>query len=593
MHLDKKDKIIIVLSFSLILPTYTGVICIFISDDLACPLCLFPDIQTLTIGMENSLPRNEPTDCWDRTSRNVIEQVVETLFIYDKRVYKINGTMPRINWLASDYQLDMTNTILTVNLREGVYFHDGTLMDANAVAWSFNRMLYLMNHTGELPSSYRASYVHSLYEFPEGMPIFQSIEAIDTYEVKFTLNAPYSPILDLLCYISSGILSPDSTPATRRVSLMEKIIGTGPYRYDKYIADSVSVGIMRFSKSRNYWATHWTTSFEEEVMFDKMVFIIDNPTRINYGMLMGEIDILFDPINELLPMYKEIPTINVYESSNPSLSYQYLSFNTNQINVTWRKAMSYAINYSYIIEMMMDGRAYRSYGPISSAFGESYNTDLPNIAANYNLKVARQTILDALSGDPRLDPRLQANDTLDDPTWLNADLATFNYSYILDDSFMSSLYPLLRDWFDDIGITVLNGSSSWWYFAIRVSDYIPGGYDQLQLYTIIWDPEYLDPYNMLEPLFSNVSASNGCQINDPLIMTWLYNALSEMNNTIRNEIYHNIQSRVAGILYPHAFLYHPSITVIHSADIYDIAYNSMDIFWALPVKKNLIWLNSF
>lgn len=588
MHLEKENKIIITLSICLIFTSMTSLVLVFYSG-IDHPIHLIPPPgKTLTLGMETSLNVIDPTDCWDPTSRNIIEQVVETLFTYDKRVYIINGTMPRINWLASDYQWDYTNTILTVDLRQGVYFHDGTLMDADAVAWSFNRMLYLMNHTGELPSDYRASRVHSLYEFPDGMPIFQSIEATDAYEVKFTLNARYAPILDAMCYISCGILSPDSTPAERRLSLQDTIIGTGPYGYDKYIADTE----VRFSKIYGYWATD-NYNFEEEVMFDRMVYIIDESTIINYGMLIGDIDIVFEPIPDLIPIYKVIPTINVYESSKPSLNYQYLSFNTKQINVTWRKAMSYAINYSYIIEKMMDGRAYRSYGPISSCFGAGYNPDIPNIAARYNLTIARQTILDGLSGDVRLDPRLQANETIDDPLWLNSDLAIFNYSYNLDDSFRSDLYPLLLDWFDDIGITILNGSSNWWYFYPRAYGYLLGGYDQLQLYIRKWEPEYLDPINMLEPLYSNVSLSNGCQINDHMIMIGLQNALDETNVTARNIIYHDIQSRVAGVLYPHAFLYHPSITVVHAANLYDVAYNAMDIFWALPVKKNLTWLPSF
>ena len=65
-------------------------------------------------------------------------------------------------------------------------------------------------------------------------------------------------------------------------------------------------------------------------------------------------------MRELLPAYRTNPWITVYETETPGLIYQYLSFNVNLINLTWRKAMSYAINYTYIIEKM-SGQLYEAF----------------------------------------------------------------------------------------------------------------------------------------------------------------------------------------------------------------------------------------
>ena len=40
--------------------------------------------------------------------------------------------------LAADWNVDESGTVWTFNIRDGVTFHDGTICDANAIAWSLN-----------------------------------------------------------------------------------------------------------------------------------------------------------------------------------------------------------------------------------------------------------------------------------------------------------------------------------------------------------------------------------------------------------------------------------------------------------------------
>jgi len=590
MRLEKKDVYIIILSF-----------CLIISSGLNISLNLYssgppiypPRLETLFVGTTYGPHNLDPTDSWDSASNDVIEQVVETLFTYDTRQFIVDETMPRVNWLATGYSWDITSTILTVDIRTGVTFHDGTPMDAAAVAWSFNRFMYLMNHTSELPSDARAVKVHSLYEFSDGSPIIQSIIAVDVDTVVFTLTAPYAPILDAMCYISAGILSPASTPATEIIDLETgHIVGTGPYKYNYYITDTE----VRFTKFEDYWATKAPYNFEDDVMFDAMVYrVIDDPTTLNYAILAGDIDVLFGVMTDLLPAFRANPWITVYEADKPGLAYQYLSFNVNYINLTWRKAMSYAINYSYIIEELLDGYPHRAYSAISPSYGAAFNHSLANPvggSAYYNLTIARQTILDGLGGDARL-IGLTANNNPNDTAWEIVELATFNYSYGIW-RISRDLYDVLEAWFDDIGITLINTWSGWW-------DYIPEGapewyyfdYNRIQIRIFGWSPDHLDPFNMLDPLFSNISDSNVCFLNDPKIMRWLSDALQEINQTARFAIYHKIQSRLYTQLYCHAPIYHSYVKSVHSADLYDVEYDVMGRWWALPVKRNLTWVPTF
>ena len=255
--------------------------------------------------------------------------------------------------------------------------------------------------------------------------------------------------------------------------------------------------------------------------------------------------------------------------------------------------MSYAINYSYIIEDILEDEAFRSYGSISPGFGTEFNhwlRDAPGPADNgsavYDLTVARQTLLDGLSGDSRLDPRLQANDTIDDPLWLNTDLATFNYSYNTNNPFRSALYPLLEDCFDDIGITLIDGGANYWWFIYRAYGFIPGGYDVLEVFSSGWGADYLDPFNLIDPLFSNVSPSNACQINDPFIMGNLSLALKTTDDIARKAIYWELQWRLFTELYVHAPLYHNREVAVYSNDVIKYTHNAWGLLYLYSCEWN-------
>ena len=69
-----------------------------------------------------------------------------------------------------------------------------------------------------------------------------------------------------------------------------------------------------------------------------------------------------------------------------------MSMNNKQINKTMRQAISYAMDYDYVIEELGSGNAYRLISPIPE--GILYNSldmDYPT----YNFTHARQLLLDA------------------------------------------------------------------------------------------------------------------------------------------------------------------------------------------------------
>jgi ABC-type transport system substrate-binding protein len=109
------------------------------------------------------------------------------------------------------------------------------------------------------------------------------------------------------------------------------------------------------------------------------------------------------------------------------------------------------------------------------------------------------------------------------------------------------------------------------------------------VYFIGWGPDYLDPFNMIDPLFSNASVSNAAQVNDMEIQAWLTLALQTTDDAARTQIYWQLQWKIYAVLFVHAPVYHSFITAVHAADLYDVEYDVMGRWWAQPVKRNLTW----
>jgi peptide/nickel transport system substrate-binding protein len=573
MTIQKKDVIILVLSICLI-STTTGSVILGTLLSIAYDTASQRKKEVLIVGTLSGPVDLDPVDSWDRASWDILTQCVEGLFFYNVS----DPDLPLTPWLASDYTW-VDSITLDISLRTGVTFHDGTAFNADAVIWNFRRLLHFMNHTGTLLGGLALAKIHSLFEFADGSPIIADVVKIGELLIQIQLNRPYTPILGLLAFTATGMISPPYHEAQGHLEAYidtssDKIVGTGPYEYVEYLTDDN----VTFTDNPDYWM--------EPVMFDELIFdIIDDSTIRNYALLAGEIDYLFGSQSDLWDTFEENPFTHYEAIDRPGLSYSYLAMNNKQINITWRKAISYAFNYAYILENWFQGSVTRSYGPVSPGFAKYYDDDLKEKTPYHNLTIARQTLID----DPGVNTTgLTASDNPDDLAWEEAHLRELNYSYN-PGGLRDELAWLLPIWLADIGIDVIDGLADWAYFLYRAYGYIPGGYDELQIFWVSWGPDYLDPMNMIYPLLSNDSVSNSAQVNDSHLQSLIEAYMSEPVENIRIELIKEISIYLVTELYPHVFGYHYQTISVHAADLNNVAYNVAGAFWAYPIKRNLTW----
>jgi len=489
----------------------------------------------------------DPQVAWDSASIDAIDQVCEGLFAYNLS----DSEMVIIPNLALSGTWNPTTTQFTCILRQGVSFHDGTSFNADAVIFTWDRMAWALNTTGT--NTVEVTQVAELYKFPNGTPIVKEVIKNGDHSVTFELNGPYIPFEALLCFSASYILSPLSTPANAYIDTATgDIIGTGPFVYDNY-EPRINVTFHAFD---NYW--------KGRTQIDKLIFsIITDPNFRNAALLAGDIDFLTDPLDSVLDVFNLTEGITL-EQGPHSTVIQYLGMNNQQINVTVREAISYAIDYDFIIDVLREGNAVRMESPVPKGIRYAKCTfDVPV----QNLSRARSVMQSMGYG-------IGWNVTpgsLDEGKWQNATFLTFNYTYTYGSSFRADMAWQLQENLGKIGISIEDAEMTFYEFISRLDEVGNFHRNMLQLYWFHYRPNYNDPSNFINPLFTNRSdISNTAQYNgyaaaieinrDPMVLNdnvqlLMEAGLTELDPVAREAIYDRIQELLIEHDRPWAFGY--------------------------------------
>jgi ABC-type transport system substrate-binding protein len=503
----------------------------------------------------------EITDSWDSVSNDVLEQVIETLFYYDLS----DPDLPRINVLAKGYWWENLTTV-HIELRQGITFHDGTDFDADAAKWNLDRLAYMINGSGD--NTEEVVHTAILWMFPDGKtPIMNNTVSDGAYNITITLNDPYATFLNVLAYINAGMLSPTAhaADATTFLDLTTGVpVGTGPFTYD-YYTPGVETRLQRYD---HYW--------QGPANFPTVIFAIYSDAVTAHNAFLGySIDVNGLASDQDLLLYETDDKIDVLRLTTPSLVYQYLGFNNKKYNKTWRQAMSWAVNYSYVLDVMRLGNAYRAVGAISPGYGAAYNASVAALAPVHNITKAREIMQSMGFGIGFADADWAIKAESGTPF-----LSVPNH-YNIGNSFREDMFVALTTWFKEIGIAVSDEGTTWADFL----GYLFDDYDALGVFMIGWGPDYLDPYNMLDPLFNPISSSNSGQVNDTWLNAAMLSVLAETNDTARNNIYKSIQWYMATQGFFHMPLYHSKVTSARLANIYGGSPNAFGGLRIYPMYR--------
>jgi peptide/nickel transport system substrate-binding protein len=269
------------------------------------------------------------------------------LNMYDN-LLRYQGSPPEIvSWLAERYDVSDGGRTWTFHLRRGVQFHDGSELTAEAVRFSFERLLSI----GKAPAG----------SFKRMGLTTDRVRALDPYTVEITLDKPYGPFRAAIPIVSivnpALIKAHDESGDWAEKWLARNEAGSGAYSLLKY--DSTTGFIM--TRFPGYWRG-WREGYMDEV---EIRLIRETSSRV-MALMKGDIqtaDTNFPP--DLLEKLEKHPRLKV--SVQESMAPCYIKMHNQRepfTDVHVRKALSHAFNYDSFIHDILKGRGVRNPGPM-------------------------------------------------------------------------------------------------------------------------------------------------------------------------------------------------------------------------------------
>jgi peptide/nickel transport system substrate-binding protein len=351
---------------------------------------------TLTIGLSTNVTAIERPYAPERQSDNA------ALTMFDSLVYpEADGTISPA--LAESWEVSEDGTTYTFHLREGVTFHNGDPLTADAVVFSWE--------------TYRQDEV----TYASNWTIAENVTKVDDMTVEVSTSEPNALLLPYIA--SAWAIIPVDWGGVSKEEFAEHPIGTGPFMFEEWVkSDHLTV-----VANPNYWREGYPKL--AEVVFK---FMPESATRVA-AVQTGEIDIAprltSDEIGDLIGA----PGVTVVRY--PVNRSYYVAFNNITTGVgtpiedpNVRKALAHAVDMDAIIDALFDGYATRSVGMVGpSDLGFDGAEPVP-----YDPELAKQMLADAGY-----------------PSGFEMDMACPDGAY----SHINEVCEAIRGYFDEVGVT--------------------------------------------------------------------------------------------------------------------------------------------
>src|SRR5215470_1873743 len=212
---------------------------------------------TLRIGLAEDPDVLDPTLARTYVGRIVFASLCDKLF-------DIDAALNIVPQLALSSEISEDGKTVLLKLRSGVKFHDGTVLDAQAVKASLDRHMTMQG-------SFRR---------PE-LTAVDKVEVIDASSVRLVLKSPFSPLLAQLADRAGMIMSPKAI-AQEGDKFGLKPICAGPFKFVERVQQDRIV----LEKFADYWNA-------ANVHIDRIVFrpIVESTVRLA-NLKSGSLDLI-------------------------------------------------------------------------------------------------------------------------------------------------------------------------------------------------------------------------------------------------------------------------------------------------------------
>jgi peptide/nickel transport system substrate-binding protein len=290
--------------------------------------------------------------------------------------------------LAESWEISEDGLEYTFHLRDGIQFHNGEPMNADAVKFSLDRVL---DPATKSPS---ASTLSALKE----------TAVIDPLTVKLTLNAPYSPFLTYLSatYYGGAIVPPGAVQEMGD-DFGRNPIGTGPWKFKAW-ASGARIDMVRNDAYVNYhsYVENKGAPYLDEL---SVAIIPEDDTKV-LAFETGEIQVMQTPPSEVANLQENSDYQVIVPTSATAatfLEFAMVKIDPGQYGAQWkapfddvrtRQAVACAIDIDSIIKNLLFGLAIHLYGPMESGLF-AYKPEIEQYGYHYDPEKAKALLDEA------------------------------------------------------------------------------------------------------------------------------------------------------------------------------------------------------
>jgi len=473
--------------------------------------------DTLMIGKPADPQTLDPAVTIDNNDWTVTYPAYQRLVTY--KVENGKGSTEVQGELASTWTTSADGLTWEFKLKPGNKFDDGSEVNAEAVKFSFDRVMKLKQG----PSG----------AFPEDM----TVSVVDPMTVRFVLTAPYAPFLSTLAHNGAAIVNP---AAARHAEGAEAYLSTHTAGSGAFKLTNWQKGQTLTMEQNSYYAGPKPT-------LQKVVIKIIGEASVRRLQLEhGDLDIVEDmPEDQLAALSKKS---GVVIGDFPSLRVTLLYLNTQKgpmSNPDARRAVIESLDYNGIITGILGGKAKPLNGPIPQGMW----------AYDEKLAPMQQDLAKAKADLAKVSPKLSNLSFMysdKDPNWepigltLQAGLQSLGVNLKMEKLANASMRERLGKGDFDVAI----GS---------------------------WSPDFADPYMFMNFFFDSRLkglAGNRSMYENPAVDKLIRESATTLDMGKRIELYQQAQKIVlADSVY--AYLYQKAYTVPMSDKVKGYVFNPM------------------
>lgn len=413
------------------------------------------DASSATLTLNNS----GDMTTWDPSEMKEGSIIQYAEAIYDPLLKKSADSKIEAN-LATKWSYNSDNTELTLTLRTGVKFSDGTAFNADAVKTNLES---------------RSKGAGSASETAKG---FKSIDVVSPTEVKLDLAAPDPALLASLATYGGFMASPKAIEAG---TIGKTPVGSGPYTLDKKTVTGTSYV---FDKKADYWD-------KSAYPFKTVVIkpIVDFTAAYN-ALSTGQTEFMYATADMADKAKSAGLTVQTVPGEWQGIILQDRA--GTKVPALKEVKVRQAINMALDKKAILKG-FYQGYGQVSTqTFNPSSQAWVPSLNSKYPYDVAKAKQLMADAGYA----------------------GGFTLPVVYSDGFQAPLIPILKQYLAAIGITLE---------PVLAGSFANGGlkvYNDSSAFILSFStniPAWTDVLNKLTP----TSLWNGLGYTDPTVNKYL------------------------------------------------------------------------